>query len=456
VKDRENPESHLGRVEQILKALPPWMLPGPIRPAPEEDVPVEGAPKLRRKGDTFGEAKISFPENKSFLMVKAATRNVGRAGRYSWFLFDEEEFAERAKAAVRSLMDATSCLWRVSSVNGKGNSFHRDFSNERFKVSRHRIRYWMVPWYDEAWLQSQRDTRSEEDLQREILCNRDVHSGAAYWAPPWSDPVNVVDRDLLVRADQTFWLSLDIGKADGASVGYHQHDPEAEQVNCHGMVYRRMCTFEWLVPFLLGKFPEKNLCGDKMPPKETWHPLDRAFVEHIGRCMEKARRVVIVAGSDAKQESMHYDSLIVQAWRMWGLRIIPVRISDKKEAIERVKWGVPYIRVSRRVNEMTPGQYDDDGSALFRYSDVFYQYRKKTDRRTEEILPSGLPVHDQFSNPADQIQYAFAEMPRVMKRTPRELERAVAARKAAELDAMKAQAVKNVFRGAFGRRPVHA
>lgn len=456
VKDRENPESHLGRLEQILTRLPRQMLPGPIRGGAETDgAEVLRGPK-RRKGDTFGESKISFPENKSFIIARAAGRNVGRAGRYSWFLFDEEEFAEKARGAVRSLMDATSCLWRVSSVNGKGNTFHRDFGNERLRVTRHKIRYWMVPWYDDAWLKVQRETRSEEDFQREILCNRDSHSGAAYWSPPWAEPVNVVEAEHLVAPGQTLWIGLDIGKADGAGLLYLQRDPATEMVVSHGMVYRRMCVLEWLVPFLTGEFREKNLCGDRQPAKDTWHPLDRAFVERVAALRQKAGKVRIVAGSDAKQESMHYDSLVVQMRRMWGITVTPVRLNDKREAIERVKFMVPYLRISRKVNALAPGQYDDDGGAPFTFSDVMYQYRKKTDRQTEDILPSGLPVHDQFSNPADALQYLVAEMPRVMRRTPAEVARAEAAERAAEQEEQRSKAAQGLFRGLFGRQAVRA
>jgi len=450
VKDRENPESHMGRLEQILRALPTKMLPGPIREDKELDE--DGNPVRKRggkKGNTFGETKISFPENKSFIRAAAASRNAGRAGRFSWFLFDEEEFAEKARAMVRGLMDATACLWRITSVNGKGNSFHRDWSNPRLKVTRHDIHYWMVPWYGERWLKSIQEGRSDDDFQREILKNRDTRSGAAYWSPPWSEPVNVVDTEIKVCATTPLYIGLDIGKADGASLIYAQKDPETETVLGHGMVFRRGAVLEWLVPFLLGKFPERNETGDKAPGPEYWHPLDRQFVERVGEMIKVAPSVRIVAGSDAKQSSMHYDSLIVQMWRMWKIRIVPVRIDDKREAIDAVKWMVPYLRINRKVNQMTPGQYDDEG-APFTMSDVFYQYRKKTDRQTEEILPSGTPVHDHFSNPADSWQYLVKEMPRVMRRTPQEIARVQRAREMNEANGRRANSVKGLFQNVFG------
>jgi hypothetical protein len=148
---------------------------------------------------------------------------------------------------------------------------------------------------------------------------------------------------------------------------------------------------------------------------------------------------------------MTSDSFVVQCRRMWRISILPVRLNDKLEAIDKVKWMVPYLRINSKVNSLTPGQYDTTHEPPFHLSDVFFQYRKKTNRQTDEVLPAGRPVHDRFSNPADGIQYLVHEMPRVMRRSPLEVERMTVAKQAADLDRQRKGAVKVIFRNAFGR-----
>ena len=453
VQDRSNPESHMGRAEQIYRNLPVWMLPGPIRPVPDELTDDEGAPKKKRrlKGDTFGESKISFPENKSFFWVKAMTRNVGRSVRFRNWLCDEEEFAKNAGGAVRSLQDATSCLWRVSSIDGNANSFAKDFGNPRLKIARHKIRYFHVPWYGPKWLEAMREGRTDEGFQKEILCNRNAKTGKTYWNPPFDDKVNLVDAVIPMAETQPLYLGIDIGRADGCGLLYLQRDDAAECVNFHGMVYRRDAVTDFMVPFFLGKFPTENEVGDPFPSEENWHPEDRRFVRAIGEKMLKCKSVRYYAGSDATEDRMHADSFVRQMWRLWKIRVEPVRLPDKKEAIDAVTWMIPYLRIERAVNALTPGQYDTTEEAPFTFEDVFYNYRKKTNKDTNEVLESGLPVHDRHSNPADALQILVKEMPRVMRRSPKEIERATKRITAESTRKDERFATTSLFRGYFGR-----
>lgn len=445
----EDPECHMGRLEQMFRRLPKWMLPNPIYPLDDEEKD-KGTERLSR-ASTFSGKKISWPGTKSMIVGKAANGSFGRSKRARLALVDEEAHMTEGPATVRSADGLSACVWRLSSVKGQANSHYRDMNNPNLKITRHRLSVLDVPWYDEEWLSEKRRTMSPEDFAQEIMCDTKAQVGRAYWAPPFDMKVNVVDTPIPVVPGSTLWIGLDIGKADGLSMLYLQRDEVRQLVNCHGMVFRKDALVEWMVPFILGEFPKRNLVGDEFPSEDLWHPLDREFVRTVGKMRATATRIRVVSGSDAAEERMTSDSFVTQLWRMWRITVIPVKLTDKLEAIDKVKWMVPYFRVNSKVNALTPGQYDTTHEPPFHLSDVFFQYRKKVNRQTDEVLPAGRPVHDRFSNPADALQYLVHEMPRVMRRSPAEIQRLTTARQAAESDRLRKGAVKVVFRSAFGR-----
>jgi hypothetical protein len=124
---------------------------------------------------------------------------------------------------------------------------------------------------------------SPEDFEQEIMCNTRAQIGRAYWSPPFDLKVNVVEDPIPVIPGATLWVGIDIGKADGLSILYFQRDEARQLVNCHGMVFRKDAVMEWMIPFLLGEFPKRNLIGDEFPSQDLWHPLDQEFVKTVGR-----------------------------------------------------------------------------------------------------------------------------------------------------------------------------
>lgn len=386
-------ETHFGRMEKMVRDLPEWMLPEPI--------------KETGKNATFAAFKIAFKANQSVIRGKAAKKSFGRAQRARIALLDEEAYMEDGHETVTSAGDLTACLWRVSSVNGMTNSHAKAMHDKHLEITRHEIRYDDCPWYDKDWLEKQRVSRSKEAFEREILCNYRVHEGGVYWCPPFSRKINLV-RSVELDPMAPLYVAIDIGRKDGTSIIYGQTSIEQR---CHfilGHVYRQYATMPYLMPFILGKFPEKNRLGDPGEERSGYHPEAQQFVDYLGRLFSQVRRVFYVVGSDAAQKRVNSDSFVRDARRLWGVNVRPVRLMDKLEAIARVTTMVPYIRIPDFANEATPGQ-DNLREQSFTISEVFEEYRKKRNAHTGEILNEGLPVHDKYSNPADAIQY-WAQM----------------------------------------------
>jgi hypothetical protein len=386
IYSKDDQETHQGRMEQILRALPEWMLPEPIGKR------------------TFTAFKIAFPANKSMIRGKAAKGSFGRAQRARAALLDEEAHMADGTQTVTSAGDLTQCLWRISSVNGMGNSFAKDMHDHGLKIRRHRLKYTDCPWYDDAWLKSQQATRSPEAFQQEIMVNYRAQTGRAYWSPPFEEALNVVE-DVELLKHSPLYMMLDVGRADGAALLWGQADYQAAQFNLLGMVYRPEANEDYLVPFMLGKFPTEDRLGSKFPAASNWHAADQEFVRYLGRLYAATGPMQFITGTDAAEQRMHADSLVTHLRRRWGLIARPVKPKDKGEAIERVRRMIPHIRIPKYAATATPGQYDRTGRTPFALPEVFYRYRRKVNQQTGEVLESGMPVHDEVSNPADCLQY---------------------------------------------------
>lgn len=397
IYSKEDQETHQGRMEQIFNALPKWMLPEPINKR------------------TFTAFKIAFPKNKSMIRGKAAKGSFGRAQRARAALLDEEAHMADGSQTVTSAGDLTQCLWRISSVNGIGNSFGRDMHDTGLRIHRHHLKYTDCPWYDEAWLESQRRTRSPAAFEQEILVNYRTTLGRAYWTPPFDDAVNVVE-DVPVLAHSPLYGIIDIGRADGSAIIWAQPNYKERMFALYGMVYRPEAVEDYLIPFILGKFPEQDRLGTKFPLAQNWHSADQEFVRYIGRLYASVPSVQWVVGTDAAEDRLQSDSFVTHMRRRFGVIFRPVKPRDKLDAIDRVRNMVPHMRIPRYAATATPGQYDRTGRTPFTLTDVFHRYRRKINQQTGEPLESGLPVHDEISNPADGLQYFALVMPMTIPR----------------------------------------
>lgn len=395
---KDDDETHFGRMNQILQALPKWMLP---------------KPDARGHQYKYTAFKLAFSTNRAMIRGKAAKASFGRAQRARAALLDEEAHMADGRQTVVSAGDLTNVLIRVSSVNGMGNSFAQDMHDQGLKIRRVHLTHKDCPWYDAGWLAKQAESRSPAAFQQEIMVNYRATVGRCYWSPPWNDTLNIV-KDVEILKKSPLYGLLDIGRADGTAMLWAQADYRLGQFNLLGMVFRPEAVLEYLIPFFLGRFPDVDKMGDKFPHQSDWHRGDQEFVAYLARLYNAAGPIQWVTGSDAAENRVHSDSLITKMRRQWGVNLRPVKPTDKLENIDRVRQMTPYIRVPEYAARATPGQYDRTGASPFTISDVFTQYRKKINQNTGEVLEAGLPVHDQYSNPADALQLWTMVLPMVI------------------------------------------
>lgn len=371
-----DPETHFGRMEGVLSRLPKWMIPGG---------------KFSRTN-----LKISILKNQSSIIGKALNRNFGRAQRSTLAMVDEEAFARDARAAITSLHDNTNRIWRVSTVNGLDESFARTWNDLDLKINRIDLNWRDCPWYDDEWYEAEKATRTKEQLAQEIDGDFTASAGNRCW-DEFSPAINIVEEVPFLEG-QPLWVGIDVGRADGTALTWWQVDYEKGLHLCHGYLYRPEAKLNFILPFLLGKIPDRDKQGNAYVGALHWGEPEREFIQKIGGMMAKASHTIYVGGSDLAQDLVHTDSLVQILARQWGLSVCALRIRSKQEAVTKVAVAVPYMRMSKQT---AYGKLAGSRHALF---DVFTQYRWK-DRQPGEADDHLLPVHNEYSNGADSIQY---------------------------------------------------
>ncbi len=136
-----------------LERLPLWLLP-------------------KGYNDSYRSSMIlKNPEGPNLIAGESANPNFGRGGRKSITVFDELGFWDWAKSSWESAGESTNFRLAMTTPPETGRDSHtyKLLTGQSGRVETFEFDWRDVPKRDEAWLQQQRDTKSEEELAREVL-----------------------------------------------------------------------------------------------------------------------------------------------------------------------------------------------------------------------------------------------------------------------------------------------
>jgi hypothetical protein len=145
--------SLFAKLGYMIERLPAFML------------PVGWNPRMN-----FPYLKLINPENGSAISGESSTANFSRSGRYSAVLLDEFAFFEEAYGAWGATRDASRCRIVVTTPGikpGKAKRLRFGLDGEKIKVIE--VPYHLHPEKNAKWLAKEKEERSEEDFNREIM-----------------------------------------------------------------------------------------------------------------------------------------------------------------------------------------------------------------------------------------------------------------------------------------------
>ena len=384
-----SPDTHFGRLWLVLKTIfeqAPWMY-----------------PEMAKNRGMRSHLHIAFPNRNAVIQGEAVNENFGRSGRSTITFLDEEAFAPEAHLALMGLSDNTNCTRRVSTVNGHDPSFMATWRNEDIKIRRDKLLWSECPWYDGVWYEAQKSHRGPASVAQELDCDPDASAEDRYWAD-FREGHNVVPDEMVPVVPGTpIFVGIDPGYSDGCALSFWQVDRERGLFVCRGYMYRRPARLDDVIPFLLGHVPAQDKLGRPWQPSVPFGPLERDWVGRLASDFRTAGQVFYLGGTDMSQTTMHADPVCEELYRRWGIPVTMVRLQNKWEAIKRVQKMLHYIRVPRSVAEAR-GICDTNHTIV----DVFHQYRAKPRKDPYAADKDLKPLHNEYSNGADTIQYFAA------------------------------------------------
>jgi hypothetical protein len=157
VDKKGEPDTLFYKLDFNLERLPKWLLPSgyssECRPA----------------------MLLKHPTNTNGISGESANPNFGRGGRKSVTVFDEHAFWEWAKSSWESAGESTNFRLSMSTPpeSGKDSHFYKLRTAQLGKVEVFEFNWNDVPTRDEAWLTRAKESKSEEELAREVLKSYD-------------------------------------------------------------------------------------------------------------------------------------------------------------------------------------------------------------------------------------------------------------------------------------------
>jgi len=131
-----------------LERLPPWLL-----------------------TDETERASMLLTRATNNISGESANPNFGRGGRKTITVFDEHAFWEWARSSWESAGESTNFRLSMSTPpeSGRDSHFYKLLTGVHGRIEKFEFDWQDVPTRDAKWLQTQRETKSEEELAREVM-----------------------------------------------------------------------------------------------------------------------------------------------------------------------------------------------------------------------------------------------------------------------------------------------
>lgn len=198
-------ESLFGKIDYMISRLPYFILP-------------DGWNKQKH----FNYMSLMNPENGNAITGESANPDFSRGGRKSIIFLDEFAFWDNSYTVWGATADTTNCRIVVTTPGhkpGKAKRLRFGLDGEKIKIIE--MPYNLDPRKTAKWLQEQRERRSEDDFNREIMMNWELSvAGRIY---PEMEKAEYGDFPFIVG--QQLFCSGDYG-LDGTSFLFWQQNPK--------------------------------------------------------------------------------------------------------------------------------------------------------------------------------------------------------------------------------------
>lgn len=367
-------ESLFGKIDYMLSRLPDFILPQGFD---------------RNKHFTY--MSLINPENGNAISGESSNINFSRGGRQTAILLDEFAFWDFGDAAWGSTADTTRCRIVLTTPGVKPSKAKKlRFGKDGEKIKVISLAYHLDPRKNKRWLERERERRSVEDFNREIMMNWELSmTGRVY---PEIENASYGDFPLLLGASA--YYSWDFG-LDGVSIGLWQQNPANARWRLVDSYHNEDKPIQFYLPLFGTPIDSKfTYNDDDLKAIETFKQYPKGM--HFGDPDVKKRS--LLTGTSTRQE--------LEKAKVY------VQCLDKNDFYIRREKTKVALQQGLEVNANPRNEYFLEAIKSARYPE-----RQETSQAT---TPIALPIHDWTSHPRTMMEYLFVNIDAYMQEQQKE------------------------------------
>lgn len=337
---------------------------------------------------------VSHPEKANNISGESANPNFGRGGRKSAVVFDELGFWEYARSSWESAGESTNLRIGMSTPpeTGHDSLFYKLLAGKFGRIEKFEFDWTDVPTRDTKWLQTQRETKSEEELAREVMKSYEgTTEGKVYAVDFRFATLSDIDYDPLLP----LFLSWDFG-LDTVAMIWWQKNMRTNRIRIIDSYSNSNKAMDFFVPFVDGivesgihQYSEIEL--EIIDRHKRWN----RNITHFGDPDVNKRAV---KDGESTKEYLEKKGIYVQ-WKSWAGR-------EWRDLKEQTKLSFRRLEINELRNEIF----------ISAMRNAKYPKKNEGSQSTTESIK---PVHDWTSHFRSAYEYGIDNEPPPIGETPR-------------------------------------
>lgn len=357
-------ESLFGKIDYMITRLPDFIMPAGFN---------------RDKHFTF--MSLINPENGNSIGGESSNQNFSRGGRQRAILLDEFAFWDNDTAAWGSTADTTNCRIILTTPGikpGKAKRLKKGQDGEKIKIIT--LPYTLDPRKTKKWLEEQRDRRSVEDFNREIMINWELSiTGRVY-----PEIENASYGDFPFITGQPLYCSGDYG-LDGTVFLFWQINPANGKARLIDAYQNEDQIIQYYFP----------LFGKEMDSSFTYNDDDiKAFAD-----ISKLPPAIHFGDADIRKRSFVKSTTTLEELQKIGVFVQSTTTNDFLTRRDITK---TYLKQGIEVNANHRTQFVLECWKMYRYP-----ARKEESQATTPVVK---PIHDFTSHPSTAMEFFFLNL----------------------------------------------
>lgn len=181
---------------------------------------------------------------------ESANPNFGRGGRKTITVFDEHAFWEWARSSWESAGESTNFRLSMSTPpeSGRDSHFYKLLTGTYGRIEKFEFDWQDVPSRDQKWLAIQRETKSQEELAREVLKSYEGTTEGKVYA---TDFRLAKISDIEYRPHLPLFISWDFG-LDTVAMIWYQKELNQDKIYVIDSYSNSNKSIDFYVPFVTG------------------------------------------------------------------------------------------------------------------------------------------------------------------------------------------------------------